>query len=64
MCELVGELENSVQFKKGRLSEEEENCTILDISERMECVRRNDVDGVLDVNVRCPHVDLRIRGRE
>ena len=62
MCELLGELEHSVQFENGRLLEEEENWSILDSSERMKCVQRNDVDGVLDVNVRC-RVDLRIGGQ-
>ena len=35
-------------FENGGLLEEEENWSILDSSERMMCVRRNDVDGVLD----------------
>jgi len=35
MCELGSELEHSVQFKKGRIREKEENWSILDSSERM-----------------------------
>ena len=31
-----------------------ENWSILDSSERILCVRWNDVDGVLDASVRCP----------
>ena len=61
MCELVGALEHSIQFGKGRLVEEEENWSISDSSERMKCVPQNNVDGVLDINVRCPRVDLCVR---
>ena len=64
MCELVEELEHSVQFKNGGLVEEEENWSISDSSERMKCVRRNDVNDVLDIDVWCPYVDLYIRGQK
>ena len=63
MCELVGKLGHSVQFGKGRIVGEEKNWSISDSSERMKCVRQYDVDGVLEVNVRCPRVDLHVRGQ-
>ena len=46
-----GDLGHSVQFKNGGLLEEEENWSIFDSSERLRCVRRSDVDGVLDANI-------------
>ena len=64
MCELVGELRCSVQFKNGGLLEEEENWSISDSSEKMKCIQQNDVDGMLDVNVRWPRVDSRVGGQK
>ena len=52
MCELGRT--GMFRSKNGRLSEEEENWSISDSSERLRCVRRNDVDGIFDVCVRCP----------